>query len=245
MLKLTEYIPLLLLSILLCLLWVRRSFRLFPWFTAYVCFAVCADLARYFTSNHRSAYKVTYWWTEAGYVLLGIATMYEVFRQVFGNLGRFRWPRYIFPVLLVVSALLALGRSEAIPSPLHDRLLISIVMSEIGVRFLQVLIFISMVVLVPLIGLQWRQHAFGITMGFGVYSTVALLTTVQFSISGQTFHLTWGWALIISYSCAVLIWLWFFSAAEKPVSPSGSATTPALSFTELNIYRRFIRRMFR
>jgi hypothetical protein len=242
-LKLAEYIPLLLLFVLLCLLMVRRSFRSFPWFTFYVCFAVLADVARFIVRNDRPAYKLTYWTTEGIYAALGIAVMYEVFRKTFGNLGRFAWPRYIFPIMMVVSVVLTIGRGEGVPTALHDKTLIVIIQSEIAVRFLQVLVFVAMVVLVPLVGLQWRQYAFGIAMGFGLYSTFALLTTTRFSILGQTYHLTWGWALIISYSCAVLIWLLFFSAAEKPTPPG--STTPALSFAELNLYRRFIRRIIK
>lgn len=241
--KLLEYIPLLLLSVLLCLLIARRSFRSFPWFTTYVCFAVFADLARFIVHNHRAAYKLTYWITEGIYAILGIVVMLEVFRRVMGNFGRFGWPRYVFPVMLVASVVLTVGRGEGVPSGLHDRTLIFIILAEIAVRFLQVLMFTALVALVPLVGLQWRQYAFGIAMGFGVYSTTALLTTTRFSVLGQTYHLTWGWALIISYSCAVLIWLWFFSAAEKPAPPSSA--TPALSLTELNLYRRLIRRIIR
>jgi hypothetical protein len=242
-LKLTEYIPLALLSVLFCVLVARRSARAFPWFMAYVSFAVCADLARFVVRDRYEVYFFVYWITEGVYTFLGIAVMYEVFRRTFGNLGRFGWPRWIFLVMIVVSAVLTVGRGEGLPSGLPDRTIALIILGEIGVRFLQVLMFASLVTLVPLIGLQWKQYAFGIAMGFGVYSTIALLSTTRFSVLGEDYHLSWKWALIISYSCAVLIWLWFFGAAEKPDTP-GSAT-PVLSLAELNIYRRLMRRINR
>ena len=242
-LKLAEYIPLVFLCALLCVLVARRSFRSFPWFTAYVFFAVCAGIARFFVRNRPPDYFYTYWITEGGYALLGICVMYEAFKRVFGNLGRSGWPRLVFPIMVVLSAVLTYGRVSAFPMGLHmhNHLINAIILGEIAVRFLECLIFATLVTLVPIVGLQWRQYPFGVAMGFGIYSTTALLTTIRFSILGLEYHFFWGWALIVSYTCAVLIWLWFFSAKEKP-SPPGTIN-PTLAFEELKAYRSILRRI--
>jgi hypothetical protein len=240
-LKLTEYIPLALLGVLLGVLLARRAWRGFPWFFAYVVFAVGADVAR-FVSRNGPAYFWTYWLTEAGYAILGIGVMYEVSRRTLGNLGRWWWLRALFPLMIVASVVITIGRGTGLPVGLYNRAMVLIIFSEIAVRFLEVLMFVSLVTLVPVLGLQWRQYAFGIATGFGFYSTVALLTTTRFSILGLDYLFSWGWALIVSYSCAVLIWLCFFSATEKPTPPSG---TPALSFEELKLYRKLLRRINR
>lgn len=241
--KLTEYIPLALLAVLLGVLLKRRAWRSFPWFFVYVAFAVGADAARFVSHNTAAAYFWTYWITEAGYAALGIGVMYEVSRRTLGNLGRWWWLRALFPLMIIVSVVLTIGRGTSLPVGLDNRLMIVIIFSEIAVRFLEVLMFVTLVTLVPLLGLQWRQYGFGIATGFGLYSTIALLTTTRFSILGTEYIFSWGWALIVSYSCAVLIWLWFFSATEKPAPPS--SRPPALSFDELNLYRRILRRINR
>jgi hypothetical protein len=240
-LKLAEYIPLALLGVLLGVLLRRRAWRSFPWFFAYVAFAVAAGVVRFVLRNS-PAYFWTYWSTEAGYALLGIAVMYEVFRRTLGNLGRWWWLRALFPLLIAVSVLITISRATSLPVGLQNRLMVWIIFSEIAVRFLQVLMFATLVTLVPVLGVQWRQYAFGIAMGFGFYSTVALLTTTRFSILGQEYVFSWGWALIASYSCAVLIWLLFFSAVERPSTRGG---TPALSLEDLKLYRKLLRRINR
>lgn len=226
---------------LLCVLLMRRSFRSFPWFTSYVLYAVVADLARFVVRNHAAAYYYTYWITEGNYALLGIYVMYEVFQRVFGNLGRSGWLRLVFPIMVIISGVLSYGCRSAFPMGLHNHLVVVIVLSEIAVRFLESLIFAVLVTLVPLIGLQWRQYPFGIAMGFGVYSTTALLTTIRLSILGTRYQFVWTWAVLGSYSAAVLIWLWFFSAKEKPAPPG--TINPTLSFEELKLYRRLLRRI--
>jgi hypothetical protein len=115
-----------------------------------------------------------------------------------------------------------------------------IVSTSFAVRFLECLLFATLVTLMPVLGLRWRQYAFGIATGFGVYATIALMATARFSILGMKFVFPWGWALLISYTCAVLIWLWFFSVAEKPPPPGG---TSVLAFQELKPYRKILRRI--
>jgi len=176
------------------------------------------------------------------YAVLGVSVMYEVARRVFGNLGRSWWPRLLFPGMIGVSLILAVGRTSAVPSGLSNRALGLIILGEIFIRFLEVIMFATLVTLVPVLGLQWRQYAFGVAIGFGVYSTVALLTTTRFSVLGLTYYFSWSRALVLSYSCSVLIWLFFFSAAEKAVSPHGPSV---LSFEEFNVYKKLLRRINR
>ncbi len=237
-----EYIPLVLLSVLLYVLIARRCWRSFPWFFSYVAFAVCAGVARFVSRNHDTGYLWTYWITEAGYDLLGICVMYELSRRVFANVGRSWLPRLLFPGTVIASVILTAGRGAALPSGLHNRATVLIILGEIFVRFLEVIMFATLVTLVPVLGLQWRQYAFGVATGFGVYSIVALLTTTRFSILGLDYYFSWAWALIVSYSCGVLIWLFFFSATEKAEPPLGPSV---LSFEELNVYRKFLRRINR
>jgi len=204
-------------------------------------FATVAGGARFVVRNEPTPYFYTYWFTEAGYALLGIAVMYEVFHRVFGNLGRFGWPRLVFPMMVVISTVLSIGRG--VPATLHNHLIAVIIQGEIAVKLLEVLIFAVLVTLVPLVGLQWKQYPFGIAMGFGIFSTVALFTTVRLTVMGLKYQFFWTWALLISYSCGVLIWLSFFSAKEQSAPPG--STNPPLSFEDLNVYRRILRRINR
>src|ERR1700678_1723903 len=162
----------------------RRVWASLPFFFAYSAFAVTADFARFLTHNHREAYYATYYITEAGYDLLGILVMYEVFHSVVGRLIRARWSRLIFPTVLLAGVLLSLARAHVAPVQFTRRLAFYIVVGEIAVRFVQVFIFAGLVTLVPLLGVRWRQYPFGVAAGFGLYATVALLITTKLSDFG-------------------------------------------------------------
>jgi hypothetical protein len=228
---------------LLCVLVRRGSFRTFPWFFAYTAFAVTAGISRFLVRNHHSIYSGVYWTTEAVYPLLGIAVMYEVFRNVFRNFSRLWWFPPIFPLAVTLSLGLTISRSLSVPSGLQNGVAAWIVAAELGVRLLQVAMFALLVALVLLFGLRWRQQAFGICAGYGLFATVALLTTTKFYEFGTKFKFLWGLVSIIAYSIAVLIWLWYFVVPVKTEPPR--AEQPPVSAQEMGRYKEIVRRVRR
>jgi hypothetical protein len=235
------YIPLGLLALLLWTLFRKRAYKTVPCFFAYAAFAVAAGAARYVVHNYPRPYYSTYWITEAGYDFLGILVMYEVLRMVLGNLTRAWWSRLIFPAVLIAGIGLSLARAHAAPTQFGRRLAFYIIVGEIAVRFVQVFVFAGLVTLVPLLGLRWRQYPFGVATGFGLYATVALLTTTKFSDFGTRFTFLWGVTSLVAYSAAVLIWIWFFSVPQKAETPNPELSAPSPG--ELEQYKDALRRM--
>jgi hypothetical protein len=238
--RLEWFVPLGLLILLLGLMIRKRTYKVCPWFCAYVAFAVAADLARFVALGYQRPYRLTYWITEAGYDLLGILVMYEILRAVIGNLVRARWRNLLFLAALVAGLGASILRVHDIPSRLGG-ILFYIAMGEVAVRFIQVFVFAGLVTLVPLLGLRWRQYSFGVATGFGLYATVMLLTTVKFSDFGTRFKLLWGWTSLVAYSLAVLIWIWFFSVPQKMETPSPELSAPSPG--DLKEYKDALRRM--
>jgi hypothetical protein len=236
---LLRYIPSGLLVLLLFLMLRNRAFKVCPWFFAYVAFGVGADGARFAAHSHPHAYKVIYWSTDAVYCVLGILAMYEVFRAVLS--ARLWWTHLIFPAIVVAAILLSLVHACAVPSQVSSPLLY-IVTAEIVVRFVQVLIFFGLAVLGMLFGLRWRQYPLGIAAGFGLYSTVELLSTIKYSDFGTRFKFWWDVLPLVAYSVAVLIWIWFFRVPQKedpPLDPKLVAHYIAV----LDQYLSWMRRM--
>lgn len=230
-------------AVLLAVLVRKRSYRIFPWFFAYTLIAVTAGICRFLTQNHHAIYSKVYWTTEAVYPLLGVAVMYEVFRSVFRNFSRLWWFAPIFPLTAILCLALTISRSLTVPSGLHAGALAWIVGAELGVRLLQVALFALLVMLVLLFGVRWRQQAFGICAGYGLYATVALLTTTRFYEIGTKFKYLWGAVSVIAYSIAVLIWLWYFSLPIEIEPPR--AEQPPVSAQEMGRYKEIVRRVRR
>jgi len=236
--------PLWLLALLLFLMLRNRAYRVCPWFFSYVVFGVAAGVARFVTLHLSRPYFATYWTTEAGYDVLGILVMYELIRMVLGSLARRSWGRLIFPVSLAAGIGLSLARAHAAP-PHFSGLRYYIVVGEIAVRCVQSIIFTVLVAMVPLLRLRWRQYAFGIATGFGGYSLVALLMTTEFSDFGTRFRFLWGRTLIVAYSLAVLIWIWFFSVPQKQDPRPRAPSTEELERYQATLqqYLDWLRRM--
>jgi hypothetical protein len=116
------------------------------------------------------------------------------------------------------------------------------VTAEIAVRFVQVLIFLGLGALASFFGLRWRQYPLGIAAGFGLYSTVFLLTTMRVSDFGTRFAFLWKISSVVAYSLAVLIWIWFFRAPQKE-EPLLDPKLVAHYTSVLEQYLDWIRRM--
>jgi hypothetical protein len=138
---------------------------------------------------------------------------------------------------------LTIWRAFYLPSGLQDGAIAWIVGTELGLRLLQVAMFVLLVTMVLLFGLRWRQQAFGICAGYGLHASVALLTTTKFYEFGTNFKFLWGLVSVITYSIAVMIWLWYFSVPAKTEPPR--AEQPPLSAQELGRYKEIVRRVRR
>jgi len=234
-------IPTGLLAVLLGLMLRGRAYRAWPWFFSYIAFGISADVARFATLKHPHPYYFIYWLTDAGYALLGASAMYEILRKVLRGLVGIWWTHLIFLAVVAIGVGLSLWRAQLVPPQVQGRLLASIVVGEIAVRFVQILVFVGLVVFVALFGFRWRQYPLGIAAGFGLYSTVALLITTKLSDIGTRFTFLWGVISLVAYSLAVVIWIGFFSVPEKeqpPLDPRVAKHYIALLERYLNVLRR-------
>lgn len=68
---------------LLVLLFKRQIQRLFPVFLTFAMYTALVTIARLATITHYRSYFFTYWWTEAGFALLSLAALHEVFHWIF------------------------------------------------------------------------------------------------------------------------------------------------------------------
>jgi hypothetical protein len=239
------FIPLVLLVVLLVVLASRRVYKTFPFFFSYVTFAVMADVARFLTHQSEQAFFVTYWATEAGYSLLGVSVLYEIYRSVFRQLTSLWWIQLAFPSAVAVAGVLVAARSYFYRSTMPNFLMTFIVSAELGVRLLQVSLFILLVLLVYFFGLRWRHQAFGIALGFGLYATIALASTTKFYDFGTNFAFTWGAILVVSYSVSVVIWIWFFSRRDAVGPSRDEQEFPPISLQDLERYKQAARRILK
>lgn len=228
-------------AILLWLLLRNRVFRTFPWFFSYTLFAVIAGISRLVFMHHPTPYYYVYYGTDAVYALFGFAVTYEVFRHVLRNFHRIWWFRPVFPMTIVLTAALTAIRTVNQPLRFRTHMVEWAMGAEMGENLLAVSMFVLLVVLVTAFGLRWRQHAFGICAGYGLYATVTLLATTKFYEIGTRFTFWWGVLSVAAYNVAVLIWIWYFSAPVTPEPPRVSQ--PPMAAEDLERYKQIVRRV--
>jgi hypothetical protein len=219
-----------------------RAFKVYPCFLTYTLFSVIATSLRYLVHNNEDNYFYIYWATEAIYAVLGIAVIYEVYQHVFRNLLHLRGFRTVFPLVVLVTLALTISRA-GVPVANETWIMQMILASEMGVRMLQVAMFLVLTGMTRLLGLYWRQHDFGISAGFGLYATFALFASTKFSEIGTTFSFWWSVLSVLSYNVAVLIWLWYFSIPVK--TETSRSEEPPLSLQDLERYRSIARKVHR
>jgi hypothetical protein len=229
---------------LLSVLLVRRRFRSFPVFSSLVLFNIARTIVLFLIRSHhaRTAYFYTFWSAAVIDAGLQFGIIYELSSKVFRPMGE--WARDIKGKLLVWIFISATFTSllTMISKPASrfwvQRLILkgsffsAAMMSEL---------FVVMVSISVIAGLNWSNHAAKIANGFALYSfTTLVLETVNTCLglggNGRLYN-DLSRLRIAVYLCCLVYWilsLWRNApAAEKMpdnVRQQVSALTQALKY---------------
>src|SRR5215831_8605811 len=178
--------PAAVLLVLLVLFIRHRLYRDFPFFFAYISFALLSFALRWSVRNAPLSYFLVYWVTEAIYGILALLALNEVFKHLFELDYREHWwfrlwlPTTAF-VIAVVFLVLPIGRITPYWST-------NIVFSfDLGMHCLEVLILMLFVFLDKILVAAYDQYDFGIVRGFGVSASVTILADLMRSHFGSAY----------------------------------------------------------
>lgn len=226
----------------LLLLW-RRSYLQFPLFFAFNAFSIVSALAGLGVSNIPSLYFKVYWASEVAYLFLAFFSLQEAVRSVFRNFYSMRWFQLLFPMIGISMVCIALLRALLSPRPAHSVLTVSVITLEISIGLLQFAIFAVFILLIRFFHMRWRQHAFGIVLGFGLISAGNLIVYLLRSEFGTKFDPVVRITPPIAYIIAVVVWLATFLRAEPehPVQGWAPVLTPEQMASELGRYTKAVK----
>jgi hypothetical protein len=193
----------------------RKIIRSFPVFFSYIIaqIAIFAITYSVYRAGSYGWFFYTYWLGQAVSVFLGFKVIHEVFLDVFRpyhtlkDLGTvlFRWAGLVMMlVALVVAFTTPRGQT-----PLSE----AILTTERCVRVIQCGLVMFLLVFSRYLGISWRQHSFGIALGFGVYAMVELLL-VALGVGGIGVHLSDTFVSLTNmaiYNCAAVVWFAYFA----------------------------------
>src|ERR1700722_5609620 len=172
---------------LLLVLLIRRRFRMFPIFTAFILSNLVRTIALYFVSVYgtKASYFYSFWSFGILDTILQLSVVYEMYSHTFRPLGA--WARDVrgaFVWLVAISIAVAAGLSW-LAAP-HARLWMQVVVIR-GNLFSSACMsefFVGMVVLAVKAGLPWKTHVARISQGLGVYSILDVLIEAGHSYFG-------------------------------------------------------------
>jgi hypothetical protein len=228
----------------LCLiLVVRGSYRQFRYFSLLTIFSVLSTITLLAVQNNFVWYLRAYWITEAFAVALTFVALQESFYLVFRTFQSIPWFKLLFPGIGLLMLLVAILRALSHPVSQAIRLASALISLEIAVGFLQFGLFCLFILLVRFFHMRWRQHAFGVVLGFGVESAGSLVAFLLRSEFGTKLDPVVRIAPPIAYIIAVLVWLATFLRAEPAQQvPEGlQALTPEHVVSELRRYTRAVK----
>jgi len=165
--------------VFLVVLMIRKKLhREFPVFFALVCAeGIDSWLAMPLKAISYKAYYVEYWTLAAITTALGFAVLREVFLHIFRpydalrNFGKmlFRWSA---AVLILIAAMMTISSTPMASTPLTNFILTL----DRSVRLMQCGLVIFLYLFARQLGLTERHRVFGISVGFGIFASVHLMT---------------------------------------------------------------------
>jgi hypothetical protein len=189
------------------MLW-RGLHRKFPVFFAYVVFQLI-NFAILFPVHQYGSYDLyfyTYWVSAIISLAIGFKVIHEIFLDVFRpyhtlkDLGTvlFKWAALVMMFVALVVAV----SSPAGQSPI----VVAVFTMRRCVRVIQCGLVLFLLVFSRYLAVSWKQHSFGIALGFGLFASAELSGGALY-VGGLIRESTMGFIDTSTYTCAVVLWI--------------------------------------
>lgn len=215
--------PHVLLGPLVIILWKRRLYRGFPCFFAYVLYELVTFvlLSALYSLGAAKGYAYAYYPTQILSVVLRFGVIDEVSRALFRE-SRFvrvsvrRSLQGVTVLLLVMGVVLA----AYAPGDNGVRWIAGVTVVNRGAAMVQCGLLLSLLLFSRFLGLSWRRHAFGITLGLGALTSVDLAVyAVRTQFSADVWVLYLNLLRTGTYLVCVSIWMGYLLAPELEPAP--------------------------
>lgn len=202
-------------TFLVAVLALRKMWKKFPVFFAYLVASLIGNVAEYAASKSLGAYLVAYIIGESVSIALALAVIYEVFRQLFSahaGLRKVAWLAFrVVCVLLVLLGAMVLYTH----GPLGAKgIVAAVIVVEQASRIVEVGLIMFLFLFASAFGLRWRQQIFGVVLGFGVFGAIRLAGTTlvphSFVAAGVV-----NLGVMASWGATILIWIGYTLAPER------------------------------
>jgi hypothetical protein len=223
------------LQIALLTLMVRRSLHTsFPRFFSYILFqTIKSGILFVVFRYYQDSYFDAYWTGSAISVVLAVTVMDELLHNIFEeyggiqNLGAiiFRWACALLMLLATVGAV---TRQETGV----DRVVDAVLTFDRSLRLMECGLFVLLMLLCRSLRNCWRQRAFGIALGFGIFASVeVILVSVVMKYGHGAEDLV---SIIKSLAYNAVTVLWIMYARQQPQELPVESATPGFALSQIS-----------
>lgn len=207
--------PLLEASLLLVM--VRRGVRTrFPRFFTYILFQVLKSIVLFIVYHlYPDNYFYAYWTGNALSVLLSITVLDEIWRSLFcGYDGIQSLGSILFRWACAVMILIAIVGAATFQQTGADRVVTAVLALDRNMRQMQCGVFLLVLLLCRSFKSFWRDHVFGIALGFGAFAVVELALVTVLSRFGESHIATVSLIKSITYMAVLFLWIAYLRQPE-------------------------------
>ncbi len=209
----------------------RHLQRDVPWFTIYLLLEATSSVVMFalYENGDQVLYFVTSWLVGFSVYAVAFLVMTEVFRNLLSGYSAIRniGLKLLFGagVVLLVAALFVgpLGTEHT------NSVMKMLLLLKRGIMLIQLGMVVVMFAFSHYLGLGWRNHQFGIVLGYGLFAAVAVAEIAYVAQIGAIVSYNLMFIEQGSYFCTILIWMiYFLLPSEKPPSLPPDHVRPEL-----------------
>lgn len=195
---------------------VKRSWRRFPFFSAYVWFSFGFGIAGYTLQSSPVPYFYTYWVGEALGIALGLLIVYEIFRHLFSvHAALLRLATITFRIAIVI--LFSAGMIVFLMQPPSHTSNIGAAVQAVeqAARIIEVGLLMILFGCSAAFGLHWKQAEFGIALGLGFFATIELMAVTLRPMVDHPGAALLNVMRIAALDCSLIIWVGYLLAPPE------------------------------
>jgi hypothetical protein len=208
------------LQITLLIFMIERNLNgVFPRFFSYIVFQTVKSAILFGTYRFNQAnYFDAYWTGNAISVILAVTVMDEILHNLLRHYGGIqRVASVIFRWACGLLLLLSILNTFSTQQTSTDRVVSAVLAFDQSVRVMQCGMFLLLLILCRLLRNFWRQHVFGIALGFGMFaSTELILVSIVMHFGHGPFAAI---SLIKStaYNAVTLLWIVYLRRSSESI----------------------------
>ncbi len=226
--KISNPVTILLLVAVAFVLFRRRYYRELPWFTTYIVYVAVYTVTAYYVVGKISKDPPTrfyaYWVGNLINQFVAFMVIIEVFRHCVRGYDSIR--KIGINVLLaiallavIIAVLLAPFGSQFDNSEALRQMARSMLVLQRSIRVVQIGLLVAVFALSSYLGLSWRNFNFGIALGYGLYASVNLVTSVAWEYLGARWNLPTGDVVTLidglAYKLTLILWMTYLWRPDR------------------------------